>query len=128
MSVNLWISASAGALDGADLALELDGAFDVVQHDGAGAGARDLDGAVVEDAAPETLFHQDALDLADDNLMGMAVHPSETVEKALVAHEDGGRQIADEAAQAQVCPFAESRLIDDGFARWYNLAYFHNLS
>lgn len=118
----------AGALDGAHLALELQRALDVAQYDGAGPSARDLDGAVIADAAPQVLLDQDALYLADDNLVGMAVYPSVAVEKALVAHKDGRREVADEAAQAQIGPLAESWLIKDGLALSDDLADFHNLS
>ena len=118
----------AGALDGAHLALELQRALDVAQHDGAGPGARDLDGAVIADAAPQVLLDQDALHLADDNLVGMAVNPAVAVEKALVAHKDGRREVADEAAQAQIGPLAEFGLIQDGLALSDDLADFHNLS
>ncbi len=118
----------AGALDGAYLALELQRALDVAQHDGAGPGARDLDGAVIADAAPQVLLDQDALHLADDNLVGMAVNPAVAVEKALVTHKDGRREVADEAAQAQIGPLAESGLIQDGLALSDDLADFHNLS
>ena len=118
----------SGALDGSHLALELQWALDVSQHDGASTGARDLDGAEVEDASPQALFHQDALYLADDNLVGMAVYPTVAVKEAFVAHKDGGRQVAHEAAQLQVGPLAEPGLIDDVLARGDNLADFHNLS
>ncbi len=118
----------AGALDGAHLALELQRALDVAQHDGARPGARNLDGAVVADAAPQVLLDQDALHLADDNLVGMAVNPAVAMEEALVAHKDGRREVADEAAQVQIGPLAESGLIEDGLALSDDLADFHNLS
>ena len=117
-----------GALDGADLALEFQGALDVTQDDGAGAGARDLNGAVVEDAAPEVLLDKDALHLADDNLMGVAVYPAVAVEKTFVTDEDGCCQVADQATQVQVGPSCETGLVYDGLARGDNLADFHNLS
>lgn len=122
------VGASAAALDGADLALEFEGALDVAQDDGAGAGARDLDVAVVEDAAPQVLLDEDALDLANDNLVGVAVNPAITVEKPLVAHKDGRGQVADEATQMQVGPSRETGLVNDGLARGDDLVYFHNLS
>lgn len=118
----------AGALDGAHLALEFQWALDVAQHDGAGPGARDLDGSVIADAAPQVLLDQDALYLADDNLVGMAVNPAVAVEKALVAHKNGRREVADEAAQVQIGPLAEFGLIKDGLALSDDLADFHNLS
>ena len=118
----------AGALDGAHLALEFQRALDVAQHDGAGSRARDLDGAVVEDASPQVLLNEDALDLTDDNLVGMAVNPSVAVEEPLVAHKDGRGQVAHEVSQLQVGPLAESGLVDDGFAGGNDSADFHNIS
>ena len=128
MDLSVGFYAGTGTLDGAYLALELKRALDVAQHDGAGSGARDLDGAVVEDAPPQVLLHQDALDLADDDFMGVAVHPSVTVEKAFVAHKDGCRQVLDEATQLQIGPPREAGLVDDGLASGDNLAYFHVFS
>ena len=118
--------AGAGALDGADLALELDGALEVGQDDGAGSGARNLHSAVVADASPEPLFDEDTLYLADDNLVGMAVNPAVAVEKALVTDKDGCGQVADEAAQSQIGPFAEFGPVDDGLTWGYDFADFHN--
>jgi len=121
------VSRSA-ALDGAYLALELDGALDVAQHDGACSGARHLDGAVVEQTAPEALLDQDALHLADDNLVRMTVNPSMAVKESLVAHKDGCRHVANQATQMQVGNLAQSGLVKNGFARCYNFADFHNIS
>ena len=115
----------ARALDSAHLALELDGPLDVLQHDGACASARDLDGAVVEEASPQVLLHEDALDFADDDLVGVAVNPAVAVEKALVAHEDGRCEVAHQSAQVQIGPLAESGLVDDGLAGGYDFADFH---
>ena len=117
---------SAGALDGADLALELDGTLEVAQDDGACSSARNLHGAVVADASPQALLDEDALDLADDNLVGMAVNPAVAVEKALVADKDGCGQVADEAAQSQIGPLAEFGPVDDGLTWGYDFADFHN--
>lgn len=122
------LGACAGALDGAHLTLELEGALDEAQHDGACASTRDLDGAVVKDASPQSLLDQDALHLADDNLMGMSMNPAVAVEKPLVAHKDGGRQVADEATQVKVGDFTQFGLIDDVLARGDNTVDFHNLS
>ena len=122
------VGAGAAALDGADLALEFEGALDVAQDDGTGTRARDLDVAVVEHATPQVLLDEDALDLADDDFVGMAVNPAITVEKALVAHKYGRGQVADEATQVQVCPPRESGLVEDGLTWGDNLADFHNLS
>ena len=116
----------SGALDCAHLTLELERALDVTQYDGAGTGARDLDGAIIEHAPPETLFHQYALDLADDDLVGMAMDPAIAVEEPLVAYKDGGRQVVDEGAQMQISPAGEPRLVDNGLAGRDNLANFHN--
>lgn len=121
----LNFGAGAGALDGAHLALEFERTLDVAQHDGARSGARDFDGAVVEDAPPQVLFHQDALDLADDYLVGVTVQPTVAVEESLIAHKDGGGQVLDEAPQLQIGPAREAGLVDDGLARGDNLAYFH---
>ena len=120
------VGGGAAALDGSDLALELEGAFDVVQNDGTRSGARDLDGAVVEDAAPQVLLDEYALDLADDNLVGMTVQPAVAMEKSLITHKDGCGQVLNEAAQVQVGPAGEARLVDDGLSRSNNSAYFHN--
>ena len=108
------------------MALEFEGALDVTQDDGTGTRARDLDVAVVEHATPQVLLDEDALDLADDDFVGMAVNPAITVEKALVADKDGRGQVADEATQMQVGPLGESRLVDDGFARSDYFVDFHN--
>ena len=93
-------------MDGAHLALELQRTLDVAQHDGAGACTRDLDGAVVAKAAPQVLLNKDALHLADDNLMGMAVNSAVAVEKALVAQKDSRGQVAYQAPQMQISPLA----------------------
>ena len=89
------------------MALELEGTLDIAQHDGSGTGARDLDGTVVADAAPQVLLDKDALDLAKDNLMGMAVNPAMAVEKPPVAHKDGCGEVAYQAAQMQIGPLAD---------------------
>ena len=115
-------------MDGAYLTLEFQWALDVTQHDGAGSRARDLDGAVVEDASPQVLLNEDALYLTDDNLVGMAVTLSVAVEEPLVAHKDGRGQVAHEVSQLQVGPLAESGLVDDGLARGNDSADFHKLS
>ena len=122
------VGARAAALDGADLALEFEGSLDVAQDDGTGAGARDFNVAVVEDAAPQVLLDKDTLDLADDDLVGVAVNPAIAVEKALVAHKDGCGQVADQASEMQVCPSRESWLINDSLARGDDLVYVHNFS
>ena len=128
MGVNLWIRGSTSTLDGSHLALEFEGTLDVLQHDGARTSARDPDGAIVEEPAAQSLLDQDALDLADNNLMGVAMNPAMAVEKPLVAHKDGGRQVADEATQVKVGDFTQFGLIDDGFTRGDNFFDFHNLS
>ena len=128
MGVNLWIRGSAGTLDGSHLALEFEGTLDVLQHDGARTSARDPDGAIVEQPAAQSLLNQDALDLADNNLMGVAMNPAVAMEEPLVAHKDGGRQVTDKAAQVQISDFAQFGLIDDGFTRGDNFFDFHNLS
>ena len=110
------------------MSLELEWSLDVAQDDGAGASSRDLDVAVVEDASPQVLLDEDALNLADDDFVGMAVNPAVTVEESLVAHEDSSREVADEATQVQVCPPRESGLVEDGLTWGDNLADFHNLS
>ena len=96
----------AGALDSAHLALELEGALDEGQHDGACTSARDLDGAIIEQPTPQALLDQDALDLADDNLVGMAMNPAMAMKKPLVAHENRCREVADKATQMQISDFA----------------------
>ena len=98
-------------MDGAHLTLELDGSLDVLQHDGAGSSARNFDGPVVAEAPPEVLFDEDALNLADDNLVGVTVNPSVTVKEAFIAHKDGRCQVANQSAQMQIGPLAQTRSI-----------------